>query len=168
MSNIHVHSARTAEQPAAQNPAHTGIAIVWPAWFLGSTDPQLHCTTLFLGNTDTTPFRRSTIENVLRWKGSNPGPCRVIAPGLFGKEGNIPVLLIDNPELQKEQEWLVRRLQAYDVVSPSTFGFNPHVTIAKEVAKPYFPRFIQLEAPVLWWGDDRPIHSKHEARKAVA
>jgi 2'-5' RNA ligase len=140
----------------------TGIAIVWPAWFLGSTDPQLHATALFLGDTETTAFKRSTIEYVLRWEGLDPGPCRVTGPDLFGKEKNVPVLTIEHPDLQGEHEWLTRRLAAYGVVSPSEFGFNPHVTIAKEAAKPYFPHFIQLERPVLWWGDDRPIHSKHQ------
>lgn len=167
MSNIHVHSERTLERPEPQHSKHTGIAIVWPAWFLGSTDPQLHCTALFLGNTETTPFRRSTIENVLRWKGNDPGPCHVTGPALFGKEQNIPVLTIENPNLQQELDWLVRRLAAYEVISPSEFGFNPHVTIAKEEAKPYFPRFIQLEAPVLWWGDDRPLHTKHQTAVAA-
>lgn len=140
----------------------TGIAIVWPAWFLGSTDPQLHCTALFLGDTETTTFKRSDIERVLRWQGNDPGPCRVTGLDLFGRDKNVPVLTIEHPALQVEQAWLARELDVYGIVSPSEFGFNPHVTIAKEVAKPYWPHFIQLEAPVLWWGDDRPIHTKHK------
>ena len=147
---------------------HTGIAIVWPAWFLGSTDPQLHCTAMFLGDTETTPFDRAVIERVLRSQTVDPGACRVTGPDLFGKEKNVPVLTIESRVLTVEQEWLARELDLHGIVSPSEFGFNPHVTIAKEAAKPYFPHFIQLEAPVLWWGDDRPIHTKHAARAAVA
>lgn len=140
----------------------TGIAIVWPAWFLGSTDPQLHCTALFLGDTETTTIDRRDIETILRWEGADPGACRVTGPALFGKEGNVPVLTIESRALMIEQEWLARELDMYGIKSPSEFGFNPHVTIAKEAAKPYFPNYIQLEAPVLWWGDERPIHTKHK------
>lgn len=146
----------------------TGIAIVWPCWFLGSTDPQLHCTALFLGNTDTTTIDRRDIEAVLRWEGLDPGACRVTGPALFGKDQNIPVLTIESKALRVEQEWLARELDMYGIVSPSTFGFNPHVTIAKETAKPYFPKYIQLESPVLWWGDDRPIHTKHAKAQVAA
>jgi 2'-5' RNA ligase len=140
----------------------TGIAIVWPAWFLGSTDPLLHVTALFLGDTETTKFSRDDIERVLRWEGAHPGACRVTGMALFGKEGNVPVLTIDSPALRIEQEWLTKELDMYGIVSPSEFPFNPHVTIAKEEAKPYFPHYVQLESPVLWWGSDRPIHSKHQ------
>lgn len=146
----------------------TGIAIVWPAYFLGSTDPQLHATALFLGNTDTTTFDRRDIEAVLRWEGLDPGAVRVTGPALFGKENNIPVLTLSSDVLKVEQEWIERELDMYGITSPSTFGFNPHVTIAKETAKPFFPHYIQLEHPVLWWGDDRPIHSKHQKVQAAA
>lgn len=138
----------------------TGIAIVWPSWFLGSTDPTLHCTALFLGDTETTKIDRRDIESVLRWEGLDPGAIRVTGLALFGMERNIPVLTIDSPALRIEQEWLTRELEMYGITSPSEFGFNPHVTIAKELYGPT-PNFIQLESPVLWWGDERPIHTKH-------
>lgn len=142
----------------------TGIAIVWPAWFLGSTDSTLHCTALFLGDTETTTFDRRDIEAILRWEGADPGACKVTGVDLFGKEKNIPVLTIESRALTIEQEWLTRELDMYGITSPSEFGFNPHVTISKEEAKPYFPHYIQLESPVLWWGSSRPIHSKQKAR----
>jgi 2'-5' RNA ligase len=141
----------------------TGIAIVWPAWFLGSADPQLHATALFLGDIETTKFKREDIQEVLDFDGLfDPGACRVTGTALFGRDKNVPVLTIESPVLNVAQAWLTRELGMLGIVSPSEFGFNPHVTIAKEAAKPYFPHFIQLEAPVLWWGDDRPIHSKHQ------
>ena len=146
----------------------TGIAIVWPAWFLGSTDTTLHATALFLGDTETTTFNRKDLEHVLRWQGADPGACRVTGPALFGKEGNVPVLTIESEVLRVEQAWLAKELDFYGITSPSEFGFNPHVTIAKEEAKPYFPGYIQLESPVLWWGQDRPIHSKHTKLKEAA
>ena len=140
----------------------TGIAIVWPAWFLGSVDETLHCTAMFLGDTETTKFDRRDIESILRWQGADPGPCRVTGTALFGKDKNVPVLTIESKPLMIEQEWLAKELDMYGITSPSEFGFNPHVTIAKELAKPYLPNYIQLESPVLWWGDDRPIHTKHQ------
>lgn len=147
---------------------HTGIAIVWPAWFLGSTDPELHCTALFLGNTETTTFSRADIEAVLRWEGADPGATKVTGLALFGKDNNIPVLTIDSDVLRIEQAWLTRELDMYGITSPSEFPFNPHVTIAKEDAKPYFPHYVQLESPVLWWGDSRPLHSKHTKAMVAA
>jgi len=139
----------------------TGIAIVFPAWFLGSTDLELHATALFLGNTDTTTFNRKDIEEVLRWEGLDPGAVRVTGSALFGKEGRTPVLTLESDVLRVEQEWIERELEMYGITSPSTFGFNPHVTIAKELARPYLPKYIQLESPVLWWGSERQYHSKH-------
>lgn len=139
----------------------TGIAIVFPAWFLGSTDTTLHCTALFLGDTETTAYSRADIEHVLRWKGADPGPVRVTGTELFGRDKNVPVLTIESAKVMQEYEWLAGQLRSYGITSASEFGFNPHVTIAKEEAKPYFPKYVQLEAPVLWWGSDRPIHSKH-------
>ena len=68
----------------------TGIAIVWPAWFLGSTDSELHATALFLGNTDTTTFNRKDIEEVLRWEGLDPGACRVTGTALVWQGGPHP------------------------------------------------------------------------------
>lgn len=146
----------------------TGIAIVWPAWFLGSTDPQLHATALFLGDTETTTFNRKDIEAVLRWEGLDPGATRVTGLALFGKEGNVPVLTLSSDVLQVEQEWIVRELEMYGIESQSTFGFSPHVTIAKETARSYFPHYVQLEHPVLWWGSTRPIHSKHKKAQVSA
>lgn len=146
----------------------TGIAIVWPAWFLGSTDPQLHCTALFLGDTETTTYSRHAIERVVYRRRPNPGPVRVSGPDLFGKAKNVPVLTLESVELAAEQARLANDLGFLGIVSPSEFPFSPHVTISKEEAKPYFPHFIQLEFPVLWWGDDRPIHTKHAAKGAAA
>lgn len=151
----------------------TGIAIVWPAYFLGSTDKFLHCTALFLGDTETTKIDRRDIEHVLRWQGAHPGACRVTGMALFGKEGNVPVLTIESRALTIEQEWLARELDMYGITSPSEFGFNPHVTIAKEAehiqdSELFRPNFIYLESPVLWWGEQRPIHSKHTKAQVPA
>lgn len=146
----------------------TGIAIVFPAWFLGSTDQELHATALFLGNTDTTTFSRGAIQDVLDHICLDPGPVKVTGIDLFGKEKNIPVLTIENKALTVVQQWMERELDLIGIVSPSTFPFNPHVTIAKETARPYFPHYVQLEAPVLWWGADRAIHSKHTKAQVAA
>ena len=56
MSSLQVHSERSAR---------TGIAIVWPANFPGSTDPELHATALFLGNTETVDFTKEKVEEAL-------------------------------------------------------------------------------------------------------
>lgn len=148
--------------------SHTGIAIVWPAWFLTSTDPTLHATALFLGNTETTTFDREVIQAVVDNEALVPGAVKVTGSALFGTGRNVPVLTLESDLLRIEQEWMVRELELHGIVSPSEFGFNPHVTISKEEANPWLPHYIQLEAPVLWWGPSRAIHSKHIKQYANA
>jgi 2'-5' RNA ligase len=139
----------------------TGIAIVWPAWFPGSTDPELHCTALFLGDTESTTFSRDLIERVVASDSVMPGECRVTGQALFGREQNVPVLTIASRVLMIAQEWMTRELEMFGIYSPSEFGFSPHVTVAKESEIWKLPAYVHLQAPVLWWGDERALHTKH-------
>lgn len=142
--------------------AHTGVCIVWPAWFLGSTDSGLHCTALFLGHTTgMDPASEATIREILSHVELDPGPVRVIGRDLFGRDKKTPVLLLENPALDVVQAWMARELDLAGIMPSTEFPFTPHVTLSKEAAMPWFPHFIQLEAPVLWWGGNRQLHSKH-------
>lgn len=160
MSSIHVHSERSAR---------TGIAIVWPAWFQGSTDPELHATALFLGNTDTVDFTKADVEEALGhylW----PAWVDVTGTASFGQHDDIPVLLLERRNtMLLTREAIKRRLEKRGIHASTTYAFNPHVTIAKEAEHVqgdlFRPKEVHLEAPVLWWGDQRAIHTNHDMQK---
>lgn len=164
MSSIHVHSERSAR---------TGIAIVWPAWFPGSTDPELHATALFLGNTDTVDFTRYEVEETLGrylW----PAWTKVTGTERFGTHKDIPVLTLEHTNLLHiTRHDILTRLARRGIHASTTFDFNPHVTISKEVQdydlqQRYWPDEVHLESPALWWGDDRVLHTNHDMRKLSA
>lgn len=160
MSSIHVHSERSAR---------TGIAIVWPAWFPGSTDPELHATALFLGSTETVDFTKADVEAALGryiW----PAWTKVTGTAMFGQHQDIPVLTLERTKLLVVTRMDINeRLKRRGIHASTTFAFNPHVTIAKEAehvqeAALFAPAHVHLEAPVLWWGDSRAIHTAHQQK----
>jgi hypothetical protein len=154
---------------------HTGICIVWPAHFDGSVDPELHVTALFLGHTDTAAFTKSQVRNAM-------APWLRVAPGtlslkpevqMFGREGDVPVLLVANDPgfvLGYMVDAIAYYLRTMNGIERcAEFGFNPHVTIGKEPARilDNLPKTVHLECPVLWWGNERELHSKHKASVSV-
>jgi 2'-5' RNA ligase len=163
MSSIHVHSERSAR---------TGIAIVWPAWFEGSTDPELHATALFLGSTETVDFTKEDVEAVVKpylW----PAWTKVTGLEMFGQQDDIPVLTLENTRLLTITRMDINeRLKRRGIKASTTFDFNPHVTISKEAehvqSELFWPKQIHLESPVLWWGSDRAVHTNHDMRKLRA
>jgi len=160
MSSIHVHSERSAR---------TGIAIVWPCWFPGSVDPELHATALFLGNTDTVDFTKEEVEEAL---GRYLWPAWTQSKGfsLFGANHDIPVLVLEHTNLLTiTRDDIKRRLFNRGIRANDQFDFIPHVTVAKEIAGgAYRPSEVHLESPVLWWGDERVLHTEHAKQKAKA
>ena len=159
MSSIHVHSERSAR---------TGICIVWPAWFPGSTDKESHATALFLGNTDTVDFTKEEVEETL---GRYLWPAWTETKGFdsFGLNKDIPVLLLEHTNLLTiTRNDILERLERRGINASTTFDFTPHVTIAKETVQDYYPSQIHLESPALWWGDERVLHTEHAKQKAAA
>jgi 2'-5' RNA ligase len=155
MSSIHVHSERSAR---------TGIAIVWPANFPGSTDPELHATALFLGSTESVDYTKEDVQAALHhylW----PAWTRVTGLSMFGRNNDIPVLTLERTNLLVITRLAIKRqLEKRGIQASNEFAFNPHVTIAKESFDPA-PREgvqqIHLESPVLWWGESRVGHPAH-------
>jgi 2'-5' RNA ligase len=145
--------------------SHTGICIVWPCWFEGSTDPESHVTALFLGTTDTVDYSKEDVERVL---GSYLWPAWVKVTGtdLFGRNKDVPVLKLEHSTLlDRSRIDILTRLNRVGIHASTEFGFNPHVTIAKEAehiqAELFRPREVHLEAPALWWGSTRTLHTVH-------
>lgn len=164
MSSIHVHSERSAR---------TGIAIVWPAWFPGSTDKESHCTALFLGSTESVDFKRYEVEEAI---GRYLWPAWTKTKGfeMFGYNKDIPVVTLERTNLLFiERQDMKERLERVGIHADNQFAFNPHVTIAKEAehiqdSELFLPTQIHLEAPVLWWGDDRTLHTEHAKQQKAA
>jgi 2'-5' RNA ligase len=154
---------------------HKNACIVWPAWFEGSVDPELHVTALFLGSTEDATFTKEQLLDAIEpgeWQ--DPGVYRLM-PGVdwFGRNKDIPVLRLYNlfqPDLVYTYEVIKAILWDQHGIMPASdfYPFQPHITLKNEklAALKELPREVHLEAPVLWWGNDRPIHSKH--RKDLA
>lgn len=153
---------------------HSGICVVWPAWFEGSTDPELHVTALFLGNLGMVDYEAEEVLNAMgRFMGTPPGTVGLF-PGIdwFGQDNDIPVMrlyTLFNPHLNYQRSSIQKNLwDGYGIGVSTEYPFRPHITMANEkfAAMPELPREVHLEPPVLWWGDKRPIHTKH--RKELA
>lgn len=148
----------------------TGICIVWPAFYEGSTNPEAHVTALFLGNTDTAAFHREDAEDAVNLLGAvTPGEFPITGTALFGKNKDKSVLLLGrNPrfdlhwDVTAATNWLKR-----SGITPSTlFPFNPHITVPEGTMTPA-PKTVHLAAPTLWWGDERAVHPEHAKREGA-
>jgi len=145
---------------------HTGIAVVWPCYFDGSTDIESHVTALFLGNTETCRFTKeqalTAIAPLTRY--GSPGTFITKGTALFGKNNDVPVILLQDGGLSVWAKGFSDYLLAAGI-SPSTmFPFNPHVTVPEGSV---IPMSVHLAAPTLWWGNERVIHPQHDKREAA-
>lgn len=153
--------------------SHTGIAIVWPCWFPGSTDKELHATALFLGSTESVTFTREDVEGAI---GRYLWPAWTKTKGfeMFGFNKDIPVVKLERTNLLFiERQDIKTRLERVGIQASNQFAFNPHVTIAKEAehiqdSELFLPTQIHLEAPVIWWGADRELHTEHAKQYKAA
>jgi 2'-5' RNA ligase len=155
---------------------HTGICIVWPAWFEGSTDPELHVTALFLGSTDDADWEygREEVQGVVdAFRDIAPGPVSLLA-GIdwFGREKDVPVLRLYSmfsPALRYTRDVMAEHLTNLGIEPSTDFGFIPHITMANEglESRKQLPRVVYLEAPTLWWGNERKIHTFHQKEEAA-
>lgn len=158
---------------------HKSICIVWPAWFEGSSDPELHVTALFLGRLADpwTPgclnSRREEAQGVVdAFRDIAPGPVSLQASiDWFGRNKDVPVLRLYSmfsPHLRYTRDVMAEHLTNLGITPSDAFGFIPHITMGNEqITSMKLPRIVYLEAPVLWWGDDRAIHSNHQKEEAA-
>ncbi len=152
--------------------AHTSIVIVWPAHFEGSTDSTSHVTALFLGKTGgkfakAHPNFRERLEVFLDGMTQDPGPIGVEQLGHVGYRKDIPALMLGfQNELADQYAYMHSQLSQGGVPIDATYAFRPHVTLSKEHDFE-IPETVHLEAPILWWGNERGIHSKHQLQAAM-
>lgn len=145
---------------------HTGICIVWPAYFEGSTDTEAHVTALFLGNTETAAFTKeqvlAAIAPLTRY--GSPGTFTTKGTALFGKDNDKPVILLQDGGLSIWADGFRDYLVAAGITPSAMFPFNPHVTIPEGNV---IPMYVNLAAPTLWWGNQRTIHPEHAKREGA-
>lgn len=143
---------------------HTGICIVWPAHFEGSTDPEAHVTALFLGNADNVEYTKEDVRRALgtdfTW--GSPGVFHTLGVDMFGKEKDKPVLLLNDGGLSLHYLTFARRLRIAGIEPSTMFPFRPHVTVPDLNV---VPKTVQLAAPEIWWGNERVIHPNHAKRQ---
>lgn len=148
---------------------HTGICIVWPAYFEGSTDKESHCTALFLGSTETANFTKDQVEHAI-WPVSH---IRKVIPtngvAMFGANADVPVILLNDAGGQLGLEYSVMKHQLTEAGIPYSdlYDFNPHVTVANDNPGAPIPTEVHLTAPVVWWGDERKLHPAHQSSTAA-
>ena len=145
---------------------HTGIAVVWPAYFDGSTDTESHVTALFLGNTETATFtKEEALAAVTRVsKYGSWGDFTTKGTALFGQKNDVPVILLQDGGLSIAVKELTKHLVAAGIQPSTMFPFNPHVTVPEGSV---IPMRVNLDAPTLWWGNERVIHRTHAKREAA-
>lgn len=145
----------------------TGICIVWPAYFEGSTDPEAHVTALFLGNTDNVNYTKDQVEHAI-WAMSrygNFGIHATVGTALFGKNKDKPVILLEDGALRWAVDKMTALVAEIDITPSTLFPFNPHITVPEGSV---IPENVHLGRPVVWWGNERELHPQHAKReKAV-
>lgn len=138
---------------------HSSIAVVWPS-SIPVSDPEAHCTMLFLGRIPEVAFSREDILHVLdTWAFRSPGDFYIRASNLYGPEKNVLVAELHDPKgvLAEQRGYLEEGLLECDGIrSASQYGFSPHVTISPKAVNEPFSPVVTLGTPVLWWGSERP------------
>lgn len=159
---------------------HTSICIVWPAFFHGGTNPEAHVTALFIGHTtdewvQAHPDLRENLENFLGVPLFQDDALGLFdwEMGKIGRLKDIDAMLLKGwagGGLQWQYEDIYTSLTKDNIPFRRDFGFRPHVTTTKERDPEMIAihSHIQLEAPVLWWGNARPVHSLHTKEDANA
>jgi hypothetical protein len=139
---------------------HESIAVVWPS-SVPVSDPEAHCTMIFLGRTDEVSFHKEDVLGVLdAWSFQAPGDFYIRSSAIYGAQKNILVAELHDAKgvLREQRHWLEKALDDdYGINSPSQFGFSPHVAISPKAVNEAFAPKVTLGAPVLWWGSDRPV-----------
>jgi 2'-5' RNA ligase len=139
---------------------HESIAVVWPS-SVPVSDPEAHCTMLFLGQIPEVSFTKKDVLRVLaNYDFQSPGDFYIRASNLYGTNKDVLVAELHDPKrvLSEQREYLEEGLEeAHGIVSASQFGFSPHVTISPKAVNEAFAPKVTLGSPVLWWGSDRPV-----------
>lgn len=141
--------------------------IVYPAKFIGSTEKS-HCTAMFLGDTDQLPPRHLVQNAVdyLRDEFESGGTFVQVAQqfALFGRNYDVLVAKLESPRLMRLRAKLEPIMERLGVRYPRDWEYTPHVSLAQGVDNKLadvlvginMNMIIRLDAPVLWWNDDRP------------
>lgn len=135
---------------------HDSVALVWPSSF-PSTDPEAHCTAVFIGKTGDEGVSRPVLEHIVaEHNGDWVAPGRTLTHGraMFGTNLDVPVaLLYYSWRIELARNSLLKQLTEHGIPYSMRYDFNPHVTLHRSVV---LPDEVHLGKLVLWWGDSRP------------
>lgn len=144
---------------------HKSAAIVLPAMFPDS-DLLSHCTVAFLGkDIGEIPASKDQVLGVvheLTLAFGRPNMVRrfeVTGTDWFGVERDVPVMRLNGSWLKhyrKVTDSLLAQ-SGLGVVASTDWEYQPHVTLNSDYMDTHddIPHYVDLKAPILWWGEDR-------------
>ena len=132
------------------------IAIVWPVENFPDIE-EAHCTIIYLGKISEVDFTKEDVQYVLdKLPLVSPGNAPTTSTDLFGKDNDVPVVLLEPTYQIKLDKFLIESaLSVLNIHNASEFADNyrPHVTLTSIFDEA--PEFFVLGSPVLWWGNER-------------
>lgn len=118
--------------------------------------PISHSTLIFLGKTRHIEVEREKLVFIVEQL-LPQFPAYIVAhvmgTSYFGPQKNKPVVIIKNPLLQAYRTIVEEKLIVNNIDWPATWGFNPHVSCARDDLKDV-PSAIFLGRPRLKWGNE--------------
>lgn len=135
------------------------ICIAYPASWPTTVD-EPHCTLIYLGKISEADFTKQQLLDVLDdIQLPAPGFVETTTVEYFGKEKNIPVVKLFSLRVLAHRAIIAFELEHIGISSPSEFEFTPHISLSYDedhkVDESEIPDQVYLDAPVLWWGEDR-------------
>lgn len=115
---------------------------------------DLHTTVMYLGEIDQLNYMDYDVLEALTEVDLNMFIwTEVIGKELFGPDQDIPVLRVDNSQLQRNFDKVEAALSAVGIKNGSSFpDYKPHITVPIEVWNAP-PKHALLMPAQLWWGE---------------
>lgn len=142
--------------------------VVWPEdiTFKAQNPSEPHCTLLWLGKISEASFTKEQVESVIRRLNTKaPGDVKTIELELFGPNKKYLVTTLDPSSLNPIRDNFERVLAKIGAGNASEYKeYKPHVTLDEQLSVSFddakaligdLPHTVKLDAPVLWWGDER-------------
>lgn len=130
----------------------------FPAGYKHAPVEDMHCTLMYIGETKDVYEKFTPIDIMYSLEEEDfllIHQVEVVGRTLFGKEYNIPVLLLrETAPLMEQRKTVEKCLARYNIDWSKDFAYKPHVTVSEEIYKDP-PNMVTLMWPEIWWGDSR-------------
>lgn len=130
------------------------IAIVYPSnW---PVEDLAHCTMIYVGEISKVDFTKEDLTSTLDqfvWPKNSIVPTGNLE--YFGPNKNISVVTLKRTSyLYLARLCVEDALKLKGIINASEYkDYRPHITVPDPTLA--IPQFVELSAPVVWWGDDR-------------